>query len=234
MELKAQFRGDVRVGLLLEGQDDVHADALGPDIVRALVGRPHDPESAAGHDHVLAGIVVLGDQPAELAGLGVVTAVGHGRARPDQLLLQDQIVRILLQRLQHLFQADIGRLGIQKTGAAIDDHGRFDLLLLQNEFRLQQFELQADRAQLLAQQKILILKGQTIGRRGALLRADVLLGGLGVLVGRGENAKTAGRLGTHASPLATATHFTSTTPPRGRPATWTAARAGLCPAMKAS
>ena len=38
MELKAQFRGDVGVRLLLERENNIEADALGADIVRSAIG----------------------------------------------------------------------------------------------------------------------------------------------------------------------------------------------------
>ena len=57
----------------------------------------------------------------------------------------------------------------------VDDERGADALLLQHHFRLQQLQLKAHRAQLFAQQEIIILKGQTIGRIARLRCFDRFL-----------------------------------------------------------
>ncbi len=62
---------DVRVRLLLGGEDDVAADRRRADVAGAAVGGLHDPRAAAGH-HREAGAA---EPPADLAGEGVVAVV---------------------------------------------------------------------------------------------------------------------------------------------------------------
>jgi hypothetical protein len=165
--------------------------------VGALVGRAHDPPAAARDDHVPVGVHVLGDEASETAGFGVVAAVGHGRAGPGQFALHDEVVGVALQAVEHLLQADAGLLGVHEARAAEDDDGRLDLVLLQGQLGLEQFELQPDGPDLLPQQEILILESQAVGRRRTLGRAHVPLGGLGVLVGGREDAEAPDSLVDH-------------------------------------
>ena len=59
---------------------------------------------------------------------------------------------------------------------------------LQNQLRLEQFELEADRAQILAQQEIEILKRQPVGGAFGLRGGDAGLGDFGILLGAREDA----------------------------------------------
>ena len=56
VELEAQFRRDIGIGILLVRQADVEADALRADVEGAAIGRLHDARSAAGDDQ--RGLVV--------------------------------------------------------------------------------------------------------------------------------------------------------------------------------
>ena len=84
VEVDAEAGRDVRVRDLLVREDDVEAEALGPDVEGAAVGRLHDARTAARHDDEVAAAVPLaggGDDPPELARLVVVARLGEDAAR---------------------------------------------------------------------------------------------------------------------------------------------------------
>jgi hypothetical protein len=75
----------------------------------------------------------------------------------------------------------VGRLGLRDTRRAIDDQRRFDLCFVEQQFGLEQLELKAHRAQILAQQELIVLKGELVGRIGGLRSGGRLLGELRVV-----------------------------------------------------
>ena len=80
LELKAEFRRDERIGLLLAGQLDVEADRLASDIEGTTVGRFHDARPAAGDDHVVTLVVALvvdRHESGKLTSRIVIAAVGE-------------------------------------------------------------------------------------------------------------------------------------------------------------
>ena len=83
----------------------------------------------------------------------------------------------------------IGLFGLGNPGRAIEDEGRGDPRLVEHQFGLEQFELEADRAEILAKQEIHVLEGEPIGRMLGLRSGDGLVGGaFGLLAGRLEDA----------------------------------------------
>ncbi len=102
--------------------------------------------------------------PAVLVGLG---AAGE----PGELARHVIIFGIGLEPLGDLALAlarsggdegvGLGRLGDARR--AVEDKGRGDLGLVEEELGLEQFELETDRAQILAQQEVHVLEGEAIG-----------------------------------------------------------------------
>ena len=82
----------------------------------------------------------------------------------------------------------LGLGGLRDTRRTVEDEGRGDLGLFEQQLRLQQFQLETDGAKVFAQQEVHVLKGQRIGGAFGLRRRDDRLGALGVLAGIGEDA----------------------------------------------
>jgi len=181
MELEAQFRRDEAVGRLLMGQDDVHADGGGAHIVGAAIGRLHDRGAAARTDDEMAASRfvhrILRRDPRQLARLVIIAR------------LSTQIFRDAL-----LFGRGRGvdaRLHLLRFGDArrsVEDEGRFDLRLVHQQLRLQQFELEPHRPQILPQQEFGVLEGQAIGGAAGLRCFHPLAGVGGFLTGGAEFA----------------------------------------------
>ena len=95
------------------------------------------------------------------------------------------------------------RVGLVRLGnprRAVEDEGRGDVRLVEQQLGLQQLELEADRPQILAQQEVHVLEGEPIGGMLGLRAGGRLGGGLGFFAGRGERRASAGRVG-HSEPL---------------------------------
>ena len=60
---------------------------------------------------------------------------------------------------------------------------------VEDQFGLEQLELEADRAQILAQQEIHVLKGEAIGRVFGLRGGDAGLGAVGFFLGARKDAR---------------------------------------------
>ena len=156
MELEAQARRDVRVGQLLERQHDVEADRYRAGVGRAAVGRLHDRRPAArASDELLAGAVGRHGrrQPGEVAGDRVVVRLG-GEALGDP------------RRLARCRRRDQcrGVLGGRNARRAVEHEGRRDPRFGQRQLGLEQFELEAHRPQVVAQQEIGVLEREAVGR----------------------------------------------------------------------
>jgi hypothetical protein len=71
---------------------------------------------------------------------------------------------------------------------SVHHEGRGDSRFVDRQLRLEQFELETNRAQVLAQQEVHVLKGQLIGRALGLGRGDLRLGAFGFLFGTRKDA----------------------------------------------
>jgi len=114
---------------------------------------------------------VLRAQAGELARLGVVLAV----------FLEVALLPLVFGR-----PGLAARLG--QAGAAEHDDGRADAALGEDHLRLQELELQADRAQLAPGHEVGVVPGQPVGRGAGLRRVGRLPGALEVLVGMRQRA----------------------------------------------
>ena len=182
VELEAQLGRDVRVGHLLVRQHDVHGDALAAHLEGAAVARFHDAGAAAG-DHVhrrRPGGRARGDERCEAARLFV-------EVRHLQLHLGVLHQLGVVERLRLLERA-LRHLGGRDARAAEDHHRGADVLLLLDELGLEQLELHAHGAQLLAQQELGVGEGEAVGAFGAFV-ARRRLGGGGFLFGAREVAR---------------------------------------------
>src|SRR6185369_17918513 len=82
----------------------------------------------------------------------------------------------------------IGLVGRRDSRRTIEHEGRADIRLVEQQFRLQQFELEADWPQIFAQQELGVLERELVRIAGGLRgRGDVACG-LGVDLRGGENA----------------------------------------------
>jgi hypothetical protein len=184
--------GDVRVGHLLVGQDDVQADGERTGLAGPAVGRLHDAGPAPGRHHAAAVVRVLADQPPEAPRLLVVPAVGEpafGRLHRAPGL---GVARGGARPGPRRFQLRPGGVGVGDAGAAVNDDRRLDVVLLQDELGLEQLELQPHGAQLVAQQELGVLEGQPVAGRAAVLGDGGFRGPARVLVRRGEDSPAGG------------------------------------------
>ena len=164
VELEARGGRHIGVGHLLVRQHDVEADRCPALVDGAAIGRLHDRRAAARADDEMALAVLVGldpaGEPGELARLVIIFGLGLEPLRDRALAVgrggRDQ--RVGLRRL-----GDAGR--------AVEDEGRGDAGFVEQQLRLQQLELEADRAQILAQQEIHVLEGEPIGGVADGLRA---------------------------------------------------------------
>ena len=157
MEVERQVRRDIGVRGLFVRQDDVQADALAPGLIRAAVPGLHHAGAAAGDDDILAPV-------------GGKAALGHQSGEATRLVI---VVRQVGQRL------GAGRGAVFRggdAGATEHDDGRVDPAFVHDQLRLQQFQLQAHRAQFFARQEIAVGKGQPVCRSPGLGRVGDPLG----------------------------------------------------------
>ena len=128
-----------------------------------------------------------------LALLVAVAAAGE----PGELARDVVIMRLGLEPLGDRALLVVGRApaisasAIRRLGnprRAVEDEGRADLRLVQQQLGLQQLELEADRPQVLAQQEVDVLEGQLVGGALGLRARRHMLGGLRVDLGVRENA----------------------------------------------
>ena len=104
--------------------------------------------------------------------MALPVGVGLGAAgEPGELARHVVIFAVRLEPLGDAPLAVGRRGGDQRVGLvrlgdprrAVEDEGRGDLRLVEQQLGLQQFELEADRPQILAQQEIHVLEGEPIG-----------------------------------------------------------------------
>ena len=184
MKLEAQLRRDVGVRRLLVRQGDVVADAQSADIGGTAIGGFHDAGAAAGDDHRAAGIAALaglGDDLREAPRLVIVAGMPAQPLRTGESCLRLGVVRRAREPGLGLGNDALGLVRLDIAGAAEDDNGRFNPVLLQLRFRLPQLQLQSDRSQLLAQEKIAVGESELVARRACLLGLTNGRGTLGVL-----------------------------------------------------
>ena len=113
--------------------------------------------------------------------------MGHRDARLGDL---DRAWLAAQARRRELALGDLGR---QDPGAAEENDRCLDALLVLDQFRLEQLELEPDRAQLLAQQEVGVGEGEPVGAFRpfvARVRADDFL--LGVFLRGREGARRQG------------------------------------------
>ena len=182
MELKAQRRGDILVRRLFVRQHDIEPDRLLSGIGCAAVGRFHDRRAATGADYEIA--LAVGGQ-----------AAGAGQTR--QFAGFVIIFGLLLQSLRdparfvvnRRLDQRIGLARLRYAGRSVHDQRRADAGFVEQHLRLEQLQLEADRAQLFPKQELGVLKGEPIGRITGLGGADVcLFGKFGFLLGAVKTA----------------------------------------------
>src|SRR4029453_14350563 len=82
----------------------------------------------------------------------------------------------------------------------VEHESRPDPCLIKKQLRLQKLELKSDRAKVLAQQELAVLKSELVGRALGLRDRRNMLRGTGVDLGSGEDALWRQRLLGHAMP----------------------------------
>ena len=166
-ELETEVGRDIRVGVLLVGKCDVETGRFGPGIESPAVGRFHDPRATPGHHHEPAFpryLADLADQSRELSRNLVVIRLGRHPYRHRQPPLKFPVPGVSSQDLRRFPATGLGDGRLEDPGAAEHHDGRFDPLLLEGEFRLQVFQLQADGSELVTFQEIDVRVGTHVGR----------------------------------------------------------------------
>ena len=170
-------------------QIDVEPDRLRADVEGAAVGGFHYPRPSAGHDHHLAifGLFAcLADQVPELARDLVIMALGENALGDREPAGDCFLTRSGGLRRAQGFHVPARRPRLANSRAA-EHHDRVaDTVLVEQSFRFEVLELQAQAAGLVAAQKFGIRLGQTVGRTlqnplHPLQRLGILLGRLGPL-----------------------------------------------------
>ena len=187
--METQLRGDVGIGLLLEGQHYIQADTFAPRLHGAAVGGLHDTGAAAGDDHhitVPGGLRPAGDELPQLARLVVIAAVLQGPGGDYRRAPQAIVGGTCLGRGPRLPEALRRGFPVGNPGAAEYDHGRVYTLVALDQVRFEQLQLQAHGPQFLAQQEIGIGESQAIGTGTGLRRVRGQPGSCGVLGGTGK------------------------------------------------
>ena len=167
---------------------------------------------------------------------------GATAGEPGQLVGDIVIFRLGLQPLGDRALLVVGRRGDQRVGLvgrgnarrAIEDEGRADLGFVEQQFGLQQFELEADRPEILAQQEFRVLERELVGVALGLRGRRDMARGLGVDLRGGENALGRDCI-VHMRPrLATFDYSVTPLPPgrASRPSRSAASRTSLRPAPR--
>src|SRR3546814_9918688 len=78
--------------------------------------------------------------------------------------------------------------GLGDPRRAIKDEGRADMRFVEQQLRLQQFELEPHRPQVFAQQEIHVLKGEAVRRMLGLGGGNAVLGRFRFLLAPADNA----------------------------------------------
>jgi hypothetical protein len=167
MELEVERGGDVGVGILLEGQVDVEADALASGLVGAEVGGFHDAGTAAGGDDEAAAAGgnldgPFGKEKSEAARVFVVAGHVDGGARALQIVFMvgGREVCFIFFYAGEILPGGIASL---KARRAEKDNGVLDLLPAKTRERFLIFGEDAQDAAVGAVDEGLILVGQGRG-----------------------------------------------------------------------
>jgi len=153
MEVERQVGRHILVGRLFVRQDDVETDRFAARLAGTAIGRFHDRRTAArAHDELALAVLddrLLGRQLGQLARFLVIFRLGD-QALDDLALFLGQVLRA--------FERGFRRFGRRNARAAIHHQRRAHPGLVEDHFGLEQFELEAHRAQFLAQQEVLVLE----------------------------------------------------------------------------
>ena len=171
VKLERQFRCDVGIGRLLLWQHDIQADTLATAIRRASVGSLHHTGTATGHDVELLFSDRRGlfcNQLAETARLFVIGGVMQSPFGCLDSLRKPGIVRICGKLLPGHRKLLLCSFPVDKARAAENNNSRFNSVILLNEFRLEQLELETDRSQLVAHHEGIVSIGKPVGIRCGL------------------------------------------------------------------
>ena len=150
MKVERQIRRHIDVRGLFMRQHDVQPDRLPPRLIRPPVARLHHPRPATRANHPVPAI-------------GQQAPLRHHLRKPPRLVIKRGQRRQPRRRPLH-------RLGRRYPRTPKQNDSRRYPPLIQNHLRLQQFQLQPHRPQLLAHHEIGIDKRQLIGRRPGLRR----------------------------------------------------------------
>ena len=181
VELEAQRRGDVGVGRLFVGQHDVEPDdsaptSCAPRLAASMIDGP-PPEQTTNWRRPSSSGGRPGWRSAQVRARRRNNAPWRPAARRSLFLVGPGVVE---QRL------GLGRLGHSRR--AVERRRSNRSSLVEEQFGLQQFELEAHRAQVLAKQEFVVLEGQLVGRMLGLRAGRNVLGGFGVDLGVGKDA----------------------------------------------
>ena len=154
----------------------------------AAIGRLHDRRAAARADDELPAALLVGLAPGWPAGRACATR--HNIC--DLAFSRSAIARWLSVEAAAISASALRGLG--NPGRAVEDEGRGDPRLVEQQLGLQQLELEADRPQILAQQEVHVLEGEAIGVADGLRAFGRLGGGLGLLARRLEDALGGNRI----------------------------------------
>ena len=181
MELEAQVRSHENVGQLLVRQDDVEPDRFLADIVRASIGGFHNRRATARANNVVAlAVGVSGEIAGHLRKLTRDIIIFGFGLEP----LRHAALAIVMRRRDHRF--GLGRL--RDPRRSVEHEGRGDVGLVHQQFGLEQFKLEANRAEVLAKQELGVLERELIRLALGLRRGRDMLGSLRVDLGGRENA----------------------------------------------
>ncbi len=195
MELEAQVRGHIGVRQLLVREHDVEPDGLRADVRGTAIRGLHERRPAARADDELALAVLVASaiagQSGELPGDVIIRRLGLQPLGDRALLV---IGRRRDQRIGHVRRGHPRR--------SVEHERRPDPGFVEEQLGLQQLELEADRAQILAQQELAVLEGELVRRAFGLRDRRDMLGRPGIDLGGREDALGRMRLIGHCRRLA--------------------------------
>jgi hypothetical protein len=147
-------------------QADVETDGLGTRVRRTAIRRFHDPRPASRHDHVIAaagGLAGCGHEPSEFTRFVVVAGQCNPAPSKGQRACQGGIGRILVKLCFDPAQRLTSRVRLRQARAPEDHDRGSDPLLFLNQFRLEEFQTQPERAQFITLQKGEVAIGGNVG-----------------------------------------------------------------------
>ncbi len=181
MELEAQIRCHVAIGHLFVREHDVESDRFPPLVRGAAVGGLHDRWSTARADDEM------------LLAFGIAaTATGQARQLSGDFIIAglglEALGDLLLLFVARSCDQSIGHVGRGNSSRAIENERRSDVRFIEQQFRFQKLQLKSDRAQILSQEELAILKGELVGRAFGLGYGRYVLSGACINLGSRENA----------------------------------------------